>query len=352
MRKNMCSRNHLNNTTDKMKVSIIVPVYNVEKYVEECLRSVMGQTYGGDIECIVVDDCGSDGSMDVARRVIGSYSGPVEFKIVSHEANGGLSAARNSGIRVATGDYLTFLDSDDHLLPDSLKDMAAVVEKYPGVDIVQGDMWLKKPTRYMDFLCVSPVLFPEYSNEREWCSCKMLTEIPMTACGKLVRRNFIVDNGLYFCEGILHEDDMWRVQAARHIRSVAFCFTPIYYYRNDNDGSIIHRPDKTRSFYSRLKILEELIGNFGKADFKGECRYAVDAMMYANKANVWPQIKDKELIKKELKRLNEATKRSDCPGLLKFMARYLTLPVAIGNNMFTRPFYLSYVMRQREKLKS
>ena len=77
--------------TDQMKISIIVPVYNVERYIEECLKSVMEQNFGGALECIVVDDCGSDSSMAVVERLTGAYTGPIEFRIISHDRNRGLS---------------------------------------------------------------------------------------------------------------------------------------------------------------------------------------------------------------------------------------------------------------------
>ncbi|MDE5988246.1 MAG: glycosyltransferase [Duncaniella sp.] len=333
-----------------MKISVIVPVYNVERFVEECLRSVIEQDFSGEMECIVVDDCGSDGSMAVVKRLTEAYSGPIEFLIVRHESNRGLSAARNSGIGVATGRYVTFLDSDDRLLPGAIAAMAAVAEKHPGTDIVQGDMWLKNPNRFMDFLCVSPVLFPEYNSDRRWCSRSLLTEIPMTAWGKLIRRDFITSNSLYFCEGLLHEDDMWRVCASRHIGSVAFCFRPVYFYRNDNEGSIIHRKDKTHSFYSRLRIIENLIENFGSADFAGECSYLFRAMNFIHKAQAWPQISDKRLISQELGKLNCLARRAPLPELFKFMARYLTLSPAVGDSIMMRPFYQSYINRYYNRL--
>ncbi len=336
--------------TDQMKISIIVPVYNVERYIEECLKSVMEQNFGGALECIVVDDCGSDSSMAVVERLTGAYTGPIEFRIISHDRNRGLSAARNSGIRAASGDYVSFLDSDDRLLPGAIAAMAVVAEKFSGVDIVQGDMWLKNPTRFMDFLCVSPVLFPEYSDDRAWCSRSLLTEIPMTACGKLIRREFITGNDLYFCEGLLREDDMWRVCAARQVRSVAFCFTPVYFYRNDNADSIIHRKDKTLSFVSRLKIIGNMVDGFGQSDYRGECRYLFDALQFAGKAQVWECIGDKALAGAELRRLDRMARKSRLPGLFRFMISYMTLPVRIGDSMFVRPFYLSFINRSFNKL--
>ena len=102
---------------DKMiSVSIIIPVYNVEQYIESCLLSVINQNYKGDIECVIVNDCTPDQSMVVVHKILSDYDGNILFKIVDHKENRGLSASRNSGVRVATGDYLYFLDSDDILV--------------------------------------------------------------------------------------------------------------------------------------------------------------------------------------------------------------------------------------------
>jgi len=96
-----------------MKVSIIIPLYNVKKYISDCLLSVARQTFRGKIECIIVDDCGTDNSVTLAEQFIAGYDGPIEFTMCHHNHNRGLSAARNTGIDVATGDYIYFLDSDD-----------------------------------------------------------------------------------------------------------------------------------------------------------------------------------------------------------------------------------------------
>ena len=88
----------------KMKVSIIVPIYNVEKYVVNCIQSVMNQTYTGCIECILVDDYSPDDSIKLIENELKRYDGNVVFKILHHERNRGLSGARNTGIKASTGD--------------------------------------------------------------------------------------------------------------------------------------------------------------------------------------------------------------------------------------------------------
>lgn len=91
-----------------IKISIIVPMYQVEQYLAICLKSITDQTMTDGVECILVDDCGSDRSLFIAKDFIEHYQGNVLFRIVEREKNGGLSAARNSGIDVASGEYVYF----------------------------------------------------------------------------------------------------------------------------------------------------------------------------------------------------------------------------------------------------
>ena len=110
-------------------VSVILPVYNVEKYVENSLRSVIGQTYP-DIECLIIDDCGTDRSMDVVENVLAhSNLAGKKIRILRHEKNRGLSAARNTGLDYAEGTYIFFLDSDDSIRPNCIEKHVEAISK-------------------------------------------------------------------------------------------------------------------------------------------------------------------------------------------------------------------------------
>lgn len=107
------------------KVSIIIPAYNVAPWIEETLESVARQTFN-DFECIIVDDCATDNTLDVVNSWIKKDN---RFRVICRDVNGGLSAARNTGIKNAIGDYISFLDSDDIWHPDFLKRMLELIEK-------------------------------------------------------------------------------------------------------------------------------------------------------------------------------------------------------------------------------
>ena len=220
-----------------MKISIIVPVYNVELYIKECFESIAAQTYKGEIECIFVDDCGQDDSVAILEKLIAEYHGPIQFSIVHHEHNKGLSGARNTGIRHAQGDYLYFIDSDDSITPDCIEKLVALAEKYPGVDIVQGSAKSNS-----DWLMLKWNLTPEYSESFKWIRTTMLKRyvLPMTAWNKLVRRDFVLEHELYFAEGMIHEDEVWNFMLSKYVHRIAFCFDATYNYRVNDEG-IMHQ---------------------------------------------------------------------------------------------------------------
>ena len=123
----------------KVDVSIIVPVYKVEKYIRRCLESIIAQeTEDICMECILVDDCSPDESVAIARQMIAEYKGGMTFVILHHEQNRGLSAARNTGIDMAKGDFLFFVDSDDYLMPGAVAKLFNAVSPYPDCHLAMG----------------------------------------------------------------------------------------------------------------------------------------------------------------------------------------------------------------------
>ena len=184
------------NDQKRVFISMIVPVYNVEPYIKECFDSIAAQTYDGQMECIFVDDCGQDNSLALLSECVDRYEGPIEISIVHHDRNRGLSAARNTGIDRAKGDYLFFIDSDDTIIPDCLKLFAAKVEKHPGVDLVVGNSHWEK-TATLDF---DKKQIPEFSDNPAWIRKSMLKRfyLPVQAWNKLVRKDVIKNERIYF----------------------------------------------------------------------------------------------------------------------------------------------------------
>ncbi|MCK9312325.1 MAG: glycosyltransferase [Bacteroidales bacterium] len=240
-----------------MKVSIIIPVYNVSGYIERCVDSVLCQTYSN-IECIFVDDCSPDNSMELISKKTSSYSGNISFISIHHVQNKGLSGARNSGINASTGDYLYFLDSDDEIPERCIEELVRLAEKYQEVDIIQGS------SEVIENGCLNKMYqlkgtLPEFSENHFWLKKNILERvlIPVTAWNKLIRRRFIIKNKMFFKEGLIHEDEHWTFFAAKSVKSMAFCKVPTYRHYI-HEGTIM-TSDSQKSISSWLFIIDDFV---------------------------------------------------------------------------------------------
>lgn len=234
-------------------VSIIIPVYNVEPYIERCLLSVLNQTYLH-IEVIIVDDCTPDNSINIAEEVLFGYPGK-NVRIIKHEENRGLSATRNTGIKAATGDYIYFLDSDDEIIKDAISDLVNNALN-SGSDVVVGGIQIKGNYPEIN------LFFPDnyiISESEEILNTFFRNEWYVMACNKLINLSFLRTNSLFFYEGIYHEDLLWSFELAQKVRSISFCLnqTYIYYIReNSITGSIKPKNIQDYLFVYKRIVLE------------------------------------------------------------------------------------------------
>jgi|GEM_PF-262323 len=224
-----------------LKVSIIIPVYNAEKFIERCIDSVMAQDYDA-IECILVDDGATDYSILRARERIRTYTGKKTFKTIFTERNSGASAARNLGIRHASGDYLYFLDSDDYLAADCIASLVELAVQYPGTDMILGDMKCENPVLDKAFTHRDKG-FPSYTEDAAWLHRHMLTDVSVSPCNKLLRTGLIRGNELFFEEAIVNEDVLWMFFVSKYVTSFAFCAKQTYFYQY-NPNSVTTSPEK------------------------------------------------------------------------------------------------------------
>ena len=238
-----------------MKISIIIPVYNVSRYIRKCIESVLAQTYP-DWEAIIVDDCGSDDSMAVAYDVIGHSSLSARFKFARHERNRGLSAARNTGSAMAGGDYLLYVDSDDYIAPDCLEKLAAPLARET-LDFVIGDY---------SVIDGSPdgipgLLLDEGSVRTNEDVLRLYTHglFYMMAWNKLISRDFLNRNGLSFKEGLIHEDDLWSFEIACCASSFAVVRAKTYMYvvRANSIQTTQKKDEEIDRVYTFVSLMEE-----------------------------------------------------------------------------------------------
>lgn len=245
------------------KVSIVIPVYNVEPYIAECLQSVMRQTYKGPIECIVVDDCGSDKSMEITEELIADYDGPIEFRVLHHEHNRGLSVARNTGTDASTGDYIYYLDSDDYISVDCIEVLTTPI-KDREYDMVLGDVDL--PFNPKNIVLLPKETGPVLGRDQIFYDFFVNPVLYVAAWNKLVKISLFKNNDLSFLEGQMNEDDLWRYKCCQCMRSLFVQKKITYHYRVRNDSitsEIDVHPQKRLDSYFRT--LDYVLSNPAKA---------------------------------------------------------------------------------------
>lgn len=208
-----------------MKISIIVPVYNVEKYLEACVDSLYQQELDeSEYEVILVNDGSSDGSRDIALRLQSQHS---NLKLIDQE-NQGLSGARNTGINNAQGDYIWFVDSDDKI-DNCLAKIVEEIEKYEKLDIygiVLDEVDGKN--KHIKYQCDQPTLL---HNEVMLGSHAIIGGYnPSSACALIMRRDFLNENCLRFKIGITHEDVEFTYWAMAVAKTVLFSENIVYFY--------------------------------------------------------------------------------------------------------------------------
>ena len=247
-----------------MVVSVIIPIYKVETYIRRCLGSVMTQECNGyHIECILVDDCSPDRSMEIVNEMIDEYQGKnISFLLLRHESNKGLSAARNTGIKAATGDYLFFMDSDDYILENTLKNLISHLLAYPFVDVVMGISLRVESNELTNSLIMDNNMYPVLlDDKRQMWELLLNRKLDHHAWNKLVSRSLVLKHHLMFEESIIFEDKFWTYRLVSCISSILIIPKQTYIYEN-NPFSIIHTPSKrSNQLLSSFALICETILN-------------------------------------------------------------------------------------------
>lgn len=192
------------------KVSIVVPVYNVQDYLEHCIQSLVKQTYDN-IEIILVDD----GSTDNSGVLCDEYATISSVIRVVHKENGGLSDARNAGLLMSTGDYVLFVDSDDYISFNAVeKFMAVLFKQKEDVDVIIGKYICvnEDEINFYENISKETKVIDKFSGESYLFHSLKKNKFMVTAWSKLYRRDFLLDNKLFFEKGIVHEDELFTIK--------------------------------------------------------------------------------------------------------------------------------------------
>jgi len=217
-----------------MKVSVIIPVYNVRLYLERCVQSVLRQTYK-DLEIILVDDGSKDNSGELCDQLALSDQ---RIRVI-HQVNQGLSGARNTGISQATGEYIIFLDSDDEwLLDNGLEvlmqkgDVGSDLIIFKNVHIWHGHERTTTADYDIDRIAALPDTKSVFSYLIE------SQQFRMSACFLMVRRMLLIDNEIYFPKGYISEDVFWSLHLWQCVKTIAILNMDFYaYYHRENSIS-------------------------------------------------------------------------------------------------------------------
>ena len=276
------------------KVSVIVPFYNVEKYIEKCLNSLVNQTLE-EIEIILVNDGSQDNSEEKAKEFEKRYPNKIKYY---KKANGGLGDARNFGIKYATGEYIAFLDSDDFVEPTMYEEMYKKA-KQENADMIECDFWWEYPNKKKEDIGNT------YSNQKE-----MLYKSRVVAWNKLIKREIYEKHpGARFSVGLRYEDVEGFYKILPYIKKVAFvrkCF--IHYIQRQ--GSISNTQNrKNEEIFIVLKNVVDYYKKNNLYDyFKEELEYVYARYLLCSSFLRIVKIKDKnikkELLNKTLENLN------------------------------------------------
>ena len=255
-----------------MKVSFILPIYNVEKYLGECVESILQQTYR-DFEVVLVDD----GSPDNSPALCDAYAEKDSRVRVVHKQNGGLSDARNAGLKIATGDYIIFMDSDDLCLgEDSLDKLVSLVKQYPGCSFYgfNCQYYYSDSNTYTKWVKYADEVLTPISGSSAMVSLVKSGTFPMSACLKVIDRQWLKDNQITFKVGQIAEDIPWFINLLDKSDKCMFVNEYIYAYRQNVVGSITASGGE-RAFNSVLDIVKTELALTDKRSFTTE---AIDAL--------------------------------------------------------------------------
>lgn len=318
-------------------VSIIIPVYNVRMYITECLESIAAQTYREGVECIIVDDCGTDDSMRLVQDFLDGYKGGIRFRIVRHERNRGLSAARNTGIRNAEGKYVIFFDSDDTISADCLMHFREVALRYPDAEMIAAGA--KADIKGGEKRYSMEKRFPDYADNPDWIARTVLMRggrkgIPVTAWNRLVRKDFLLKHELFFREGILHEDELWNFMLAQKLTRVAFCKHDTYFRRIRPQSITTSFKTKDDDALSCLPVWHEILERFTPELEKEQTQ---SLWHFIN--DISPTCRDR-VVRKEVR------------GILWQLVRKGIWPVSFFIFLYLLPFifYIKFIRKQIAKM--
>lgn len=276
------------------KVSVIVPVYNVEAYVEKCLKTLVEQTLE-DIEIIVVNDGSTDHSKEIVQKIMKQFPNKIVYK---EKENGGLSDARNYGMPYAKGEYIAFLDADDYIEKDMYQKMYEIAKK-ENSDMVECDFYWEYPKKQKQDIGEI------YQGKQE-----ALEKIRVVAWNKLIRKEVLEKAKVTFPKGYRYEDVEFTYKLIPFLEKVSFLKEPCVHYVQ-REGSISNsQNERTKEIFD---VLEHVIKDYQEKgiyeEYQVQLEYVYVRYAFCSSFLRMVKIEDKEIRKKVLKETWEKVKQ-------------------------------------------
>jgi len=289
-------------------VTISIPIFKCEKFIIRCLESVKNQTYKN-LEIILVNDCTTDDSMNLIRNFMAAHE-DLNIKIIELKENSGLSVVRNTGIKAASGEYLFFLDSDDEITPNCIQLLVENAKKTDAQIIIAQNRWINTfdhTTKDFGFPTIAGKKY--YDSNIEIFSVYSKGGFPSSSWNKLFKRDFIVDNEIYFVPGLYAQDELWFFHLLLKTETLAIIDDITYLYYLHGESVIFNRTKK--NFENYITILEYFSKSYNeqknpvlKAMIKSKIALFKEMVLVMQ----WKALKDKEYLKTNISRMKKLTR--------------------------------------------
>lgn len=236
-----------------MKISVIIPCYNVEEYIHTCMNSLLNQTIGVEnLEIILVDDKSTDNTVACLKEYEEAY--PDQVMLILCNKNGRQGTARNIGLSYATGEYVSFVDSDDWVRKDMFEILVDIIEKTES-DIVQFDF---KGTKVeIDDEPIGELRYDCYDFVKERRKYLLNTNVfSESCCRKIYRRELLLQAGVRYAEGVSYEEPLFTYPLKFYANRVCRLYASLYYYRYNDKGTTVARMQDVETILEHLEVQE------------------------------------------------------------------------------------------------
>jgi len=311
------------------KISVIIPVYNVENYLTQCLDSVISQTYNN-LEIIIVNDKSPDNSQQIIDKYAAKDS---RIKSVIHKQNKGLGGARNTGISIATGDYIAFVDSDDYIKPDTYEILVNEIKKNNS-DIIN----FGRIDKYPD---TEKIWVPTYSKQiytSGWEDVKDATlknKFNPICCTSIYNRNLIINNHILFPEKLLFEDFFFSFQTNLFANKISYIDNPLYYWRKEREGSITYTVNsRDIEVCKSLQLIEEFLQKHNKVEILSSPEYHLLMYSWSAGTTIYKYLKTKNNKNKKQEIIQYLLNNEYFTKHLKIVAKSSNIPLGMKVSAF------------------